>query len=272
MHDCAKWPRTIPTAGISNKQWEEVVTPSPTPHLTESNPTPSPTPSPTCAFSTVSGQCTVEYDCISSANYPGDYSASDHCVICVEQSTELHLLVFITEQDFDLLWVNGQSYSYTEGPDGVEAEGQIGWTSDTQKTEKGWSICTDAPTPSPTSSISVVGMCGTSFFAASRSMWTSPSTWLCSRSNFLTTLYLWRNGWSTFVKIPQHSQARSKFLIDGHVGPYTAAPCAPAFLQKVRMNGMWLPRECVLGLLRAASRLKSARMVSGLAWIRTAQC
>ena len=57
--------------------------------------------------------------------------------------------------------MNGQSCGYTEeeGPDGVEAEGQIEWTSDTQGTEKGWSICTDAPTPSPTSPISVVGMC-----------------------------------------------------------------------------------------------------------------
>ena len=36
------------------------------------------------------------------------------------------------------------------------------------------------------------------------------------------------------------------------------------------MNGTWLPRECVLGLLRAASRLKSARMVSGLTLIRAA--
>ena len=26
MHNCAKWPRTILTAGISNKQWEGVVT------------------------------------------------------------------------------------------------------------------------------------------------------------------------------------------------------------------------------------------------------
>ena len=66
---------------------------------------------------------------------------------------------FLTEQDYDLLWVNGQSYSYTEGPDGVEAEGQIEWTSDTQGTEKRWSICTDAPTPCPASPISVVGMC-----------------------------------------------------------------------------------------------------------------
>ena len=115
-----------------------------------SSPTPSPTSSPTRAFSTVSGQCIVECDCISSPNYPGDYSASNHCVICVEQGTALHVLEFLTEQDYDLLWVKGH--------DGVEAEGQIEWTSDTQGTEKGWSICTDAPTPSPTSPISMVGM------------------------------------------------------------------------------------------------------------------
>jgi len=329
MHNYAKWPRTILMAGISNKQWEGVVTPSPTPHPTESSPTPSPTPLPTCAFSAVSGECTVECDCISSPNYPGDYSASDHCVINVEQGTALHVREFLTEQDYDLLWVNGQSYSYTEGPDGVEAEGQIEWTSDTQGTEKGWSICTDAPTPSPTSPISVVGMCdaddrcvsspnfpenyGTSFFCsvtfdvdatlhvvefetelsydvltvdgvdysgldsphlvevAASSQITFTSDWgtthkgwkMCT-DNVSTTdgisIYavgdphissvtgeafdLWRTGWSTFVKIPQHSQAGStKLLIDGHVTPYTAAPCAPAFLQEVRMNGTWLPRE-----------------------------
>ena len=107
--------------------------------------------------------------------------------------------------------------------------------------------------------------------AASLSMWTPPSMWLSSRSNFLKTFHFWRIGWSTFAKIPQHSQAGStKLLIDGHVRPCTAAPCAPEFLQEVRMNGTWLPRECVLSLLRAASRLKSVRMVSGLAWIRTA--
>ena len=77
----------------------------------------------------------MECDCISSPNYPGDYPASDHCVINVEQGTALHVLEFLTEQDYDLLWVNGQSYSYTEGPDGVEAEGQIEWTSDTHGTE-----------------------------------------------------------------------------------------------------------------------------------------
>ena len=89
----------------------------------------------------------------------GTVHCGDHCVICVEMGTELHMLEFLTEQDYDLLWVNGQSYSYTDGPDGVEAEGQIEWTSDTQGTEKGWSMCADAPTPSPTSPISVAWMC-----------------------------------------------------------------------------------------------------------------
>ena len=104
-YNCAKWLRTILMPGISNKQWEGVVTPSPTPHPTESSPTQSPTPSPTCAFSTVSGQCTVECDCIRSPNYLEDYNASDHCVICVEQGTAQHVLEFLTEQDYDLLWV-----------------------------------------------------------------------------------------------------------------------------------------------------------------------
>ena len=74
----------------------------------------------------------MECDCTSSPNYLGDYSASDHCVICVEQGAALHRLEFLTEQDYDLLWVNGQSYSYTEGLDGVEGEGHIEWTSDTK--------------------------------------------------------------------------------------------------------------------------------------------
>ena len=74
------------------------------------------------------------------------------------------------------------------------------------------------------------------------------------------------------VDVRENPAAQPGWMIDGHVRTYTAAPCAPAFLQEVRMNGMWLPRECVLSLLRAASRLKSARMVSGLAWTRTAQC
>ena len=289
MHNCTKWPPTILTAGISNEQWEGVVTPSPTPHLTESSPTPSPTASPTCAFSTVSGQCTVECDCISSPNYPGDYSAIYHCVICVEQGTALRMLELLTEQDHDLLWVNGQSYSYTEGPDGVEDEGHIEWTSDTQGTEKGWSICTDAPTPSPTSPISVVGMCDADDRCVS-----SPNfpdnygkLFFCSITfDVDATLHVVEleielsydvsplEDWVVDVRENPAAQPgwTTKFLIDGHVRPCTAAPCAPAFLQEVRMNGMWLPRECVLGLLRVASRLKSARKVSSLAWIRTAQC
>ena len=49
---------------------------------------------------------------------------------------------------------------------------------------------------------------------------------------------------STLVKIPQYKEAGStKLLIDGHVRPYTAVPCAPTFVQEVRMNGTWLPRE-----------------------------
>ena len=179
------------------------------------------------------------------------------------------MLEFLTEQDYDLLWVNGQSYSYTEGPDGVEAEGQIEWTSDTQGTEKGWSICADSPTPSPTSPISVVGMCDADDWCVSspKSPQNYGKLFFCSITfdvdatlhvvefeiDFLLTFHFWRTGWSTFGKILQHSQAGSTMLlIDGHVRPYTAAPCAPAFLQEVRMNGYVVAARVCAGSLESS--------------------
>ena len=61
----------------------------------------------------------------------------------------------------------GQTYSGLNGPDGVEANGVITWSTDAAKQERGWHVCavaptpapTVAPTPSPTSAISVVGPC-----------------------------------------------------------------------------------------------------------------
>ena len=86
----------------------------------------------------------------------GDVPCSEHLALDLAQATKLVVWEFLTEQDYDLLWVNGQNYSYTDGTDGVLAEGQIGWTSDTSE---GWSIFTAAPTPSPTGPISVNGTC-----------------------------------------------------------------------------------------------------------------
>ena len=253
MHICAKWPRTILTAGISNKQWEGVVTPSPTPHLTDSNPTPCPTPSPTCAFSTVSGQC---------------------------------MLKFLTEEDFDLLWVNGQSYSYTEGPDGVEAEGQIEWTSDTQGTKKGWSICADAPTPSPTSPISAVGMCDADDRCVSspNSPYKYGQLFFCSITfDVDATLHVVEFEIELFYDV----SFLEDWVVDVRENPaaqpgwiYQAPdrwPCEAvhgcSLCSSISARGAherYLVAARVLGLLRAASRLKSVRMVSGLAWIRTA--
>ena len=56
--------------------------------------------------------------------------------------------------------VYGNNYSGSSGPVGVEADGEISWSSDGSSQEKGWSIRagmlpTPAPTPSPTSHILV---------------------------------------------------------------------------------------------------------------------
>ena len=88
------------------------------------------------------------------------------CVICVEQGTALHRLEFLTEQDYDLLWVNGQSNSDTEGLSGVEV------------------ILSGPPTPK-----------------RRRRGGASVPT-LLQRSNFLMTFYLWRTVWSTFSENP----------------------------------------------------------------------
>jgi len=333
MFNFANWPRTILFSGITNLQWAEIYTPAPTPLPTPSptpapsQATPSPTASPTCAFALISGGCGATCSCISSPNYPENYDASDSCVIELASPSSLEVKDFTTEVFWDTLVVNGKNYSGSSGPVGVEADGQIYWSSDGAGEEKGWSICagmttaapTPVPTPSPTSHIVVVdGICelvgdcvqspnypsnygsyqactisfrgdGTLsvddfatengfdyliFNGTKYSGLTGPDdgpvtsdTELFWSSDYSTThkgwrmctepapsavgdphvstitgdsFDLWRTGWSTFVQIPLASIEPSQLLVRGDVRPYGGAPCAPAFLQQVRINGSWL--------------------------------
>jgi len=54
------------------------------------------------------------------------------------------------------------------------------------------------------------------------------------------TFDLWKTGWSTFVQIPQNEDGSVKLLVRGDVRRYGRDPCAPSFLQQVRINGTWL--------------------------------
>ena len=79
------------------------------------------------------------------------------------------------------------------------------------------------------------------------------------------TFYLWRTGWSTYEKIPQHSQAGStKFLIDG---AYGCSLCS-----SIPARGA---HERYVAAARVhAESLESSEPfeVSADGWIRTAQC
>ena len=146
-------------AGICNLQWPEIETPAPTPVPTPAptpspteapTSTPSPTPGPTCPLDLISGDCSVSCDCASSPNYPENYGALGGCEIGLRSPSTLEVRDFNTEVFWDTLKVNGGAYSGTVGPDGVEAQGQIVWSSDGASQERGWHICAVVPTPAPT--------------------------------------------------------------------------------------------------------------------------
>jgi hypothetical protein len=371
MGNYAWWPRTILLAGICNLQWPEIVTPAPTPSPTPA-PTPSPTeaptstprptPSPTCPLNLVSGDCSVSCDCASSPNYPEKYSAHDGCQINLRSPSTLDVSDFNTEVFWDTLKVNGADYSGTDGPDRVEARGDIIWSADGASEEKGWHFCavlptpkpTPSPTPSPTPVIeveegpcSVSGSCVLSpnyplnygsretckvqfnshetlhvdHFTTENTFDTlvldghtytgmngpdqvavTPNSVMTWESDFTTTnkgwmictesienrvfaigdphvstitgdsFDLWRTGWSTFVKIPlEVSEQPDKLLVRGEVRPYGGSPCAPSFLQQVRINGSWLGGHEVSvqgGSLESSSPFNVVREGSGPMFLR----
>eukprot|EP00450_Noctiluca_scintillans_P001307 CAMPEP_0194501876 /NCGR_PEP_ID=MMETSP0253-20130528/23411_1 /TAXON_ID=2966 /ORGANISM="Noctiluca scintillans" /LENGTH=292 /DNA_ID=CAMNT_0039343927 /DNA_START=50 /DNA_END=928 /DNA_ORIENTATION=+ len=49
---------------------------------------------------------------------------------------------------------------------------------------------------------------------------------------------LWRDGWSTFVRVPDREQV--KLLVRGNVQAYGEGGCAPAFLHDMELSGSWL--------------------------------
>ena len=96
-----------------------------------------------------SGPCTVIVDmngafCFRSGNYPYDYNVDESCTFQVARSAVLSVRLFVTEENLDMLTVNGQhSYSGTSGPDGlsVQAGESISWKADLTNEFQGFEIC-----------------------------------------------------------------------------------------------------------------------------------
>ena len=95
-------------------------------------------------FTVTSGQCTVVNDCFASPNYPAKYGDNQTCKIAVNSPTVLSVNAFSTESGYDVLNVNGVSYSGSTSPNNVvvAAGSAISWASDASFTRTGFRVCT----------------------------------------------------------------------------------------------------------------------------------
>jgi len=108
-------------------------------------------------WSVCSGPCQLDADgcadgCVCSPNYPSRYANEQSCDIRVNPSQEaspIAVEAFHTEANYDLLVVNGVSYSGNlgrqGGPHGVIPSGAIQWSSDYSIVKTGWKLCADSP-------------------------------------------------------------------------------------------------------------------------------
>jgi len=183
-------------------------------------PTPAPTPSPTPSIVVEEGPCSVVGTCVLSPNYPLNYGSSQTCRVQFNSHETLHVDDFATENNFDSMVLDGKTYTGLSGPDQIEVtpDSVMTWETDFGTTHKGWLMCTEPPEMR----VFAIG---------------DPHVSTITGDSF----DLWRTGWSTFVKIPlEVSEKPDKLLVRGEVRPYGGSPCAPSYLQQLRINGSWL--------------------------------
>jgi len=92
----------------------------------------------------VSGDCVMDKNqCIMSPGFPKNYTSADYCRIAVNDTAAVPIAVekFDTENNYDSLIVNCESFSGKRSPNGVIPESDIFWTSDGSLTGEGWKIC-----------------------------------------------------------------------------------------------------------------------------------
>ena len=112
------------------------------------------TPSSVAPWVVSEGSCEMDemdnMHCISSPNYPSDYTDNQTCEIGValDWTGSLHVHDFDTKYDQDLLYVNGHPFSgklernEVVGLEGLVPKGVIHWSpSWTDRAHKGWKIC-----------------------------------------------------------------------------------------------------------------------------------
>jgi len=96
------------------------------------------------AWSVTEGACAVDGNCVTSPNFPSPYADNQGCSISVQANGQaISVEDFQTEGNYDILFVNGEAFSGSNGPAGkYPSTGvPITWTSDYSVTSAGWKIC-----------------------------------------------------------------------------------------------------------------------------------
>jgi len=141
--------------------------PSPSPSLESSPPSPTPQapplpfapprePAPPSAppseFDVVveEGTCSVKDNCVRSPRYPSSYPNRKSCKISGLVGVELTASTFNTEKRYDYVLINGVKYSGKNGPkDVVPEDGILEWKPDNFINGRGWEICWKKRTTPP---------------------------------------------------------------------------------------------------------------------------
>ena len=104
-------------------------------------------------FLLLDGLCAEDGDsCVTSPHYPESYGIDEQCSINITAAGFVTAAPFATEEDYDMLEIDGHTYSGAVGPTGVPvARGTlISWVSDYSSTGAGWRLCWSGGSFAPT--------------------------------------------------------------------------------------------------------------------------
>jgi len=98
-------------------------------------------------FFTVSGDCDIAGDCVSSKNYPSSHGHDESCAVTMKKSASVSMsLDFELETCCDHLRIRGKDVeSVTEIPSSLNAGERFTWSTDESIARKGWRICFSDP-------------------------------------------------------------------------------------------------------------------------------
>ena len=92
----------------------------------------------------LSGNCTASHDCVMSPNFPANYDDYQHCTFQMLSPGPIIVERFDTENDLDILTVNGHQFSgrlESRDFEDIIPTGNIDWSSDNSNTFAGWKLC-----------------------------------------------------------------------------------------------------------------------------------